>query len=372
MDISDAVNNAIERTRYLLFEQRTFPRWRNYALLHALTAGGGGGGGGGDISELFKGDEKTTSARAVMGCSLLGALGAQASGAEVAIIVAILVPFVLLGLYLLYLSSVLRLVLVENIVHDRQAIVEPFRRLKHLGWSVYIWSLVWTMLFLAAMAVLVGLPGYLIYQAGSGAYLGFLPLALWGLFLCLAVATMWVLFNECVVPLMYRENVNATQAWGLLLPLLKAAPGQWCLFIVIRALLCMGFLMASGIVALLMVLVAALAIAIVIGLPTAGLYLALRSNGGEVVGIAGLVLGGLLFLAAAIVLGLAAGTPVTVAIRSFSLYAMQQLAPQYGFLPLGGRPVHIQVLRAEAAGTGLNPTPAETPEPQPEPDQQPV
>ena len=44
LDISGALSDAFKRTKYLLWERRSFGRWWRYALLSMLTGGGGGGG----------------------------------------------------------------------------------------------------------------------------------------------------------------------------------------------------------------------------------------------------------------------------------------------------------------------------------------
>lgn len=366
MQYGEAINNAFERMKYLLWEKRSRKRWRNYAILSFLCGygGGGGGGGGGDFSSLFKGSghKHDTSMRVLLGCSVAGALGAQASdafGQELAPYMGLIILLVLgvfgLGLAISFISNFARPILVENIVHDREEIMEPWSRLSQLGWSVFWWGFVFVLVSSLAIGALVGLPAVGIAAMGSGgnegAYLMFIPLFFWALLVIIPCCFVQGYFQEIVIPLMYRQNCSAKEAWALFTPMFNAQKGKWILYMVIHFFIVLAGNIATQLAGLLVLL----AVGLVLAIPTIAAFAA----GGKVAGIVCLVVVGCIFIAACFVIGALFSMPVTVAARSFSMYILQQVAPEYGFLPLGGRPLTISpvtgMVEAPSGGVGLNP-----------------
>jgi MFS family permease len=386
MEYGDAINNAIERTKYLLWERRSKVRWRNYAFLSVLAganSGGGGGGGGGDFSSLFKGsDHHDSSMRVMLGCSLAGALGLGAQAGDglesikpyMALIILFVLAMMVFAVGMTFASNFARVILVENIVHDREAIVEPWGRLSRLGWSVLWWGVGFVIVTLMLLGLLCGVPfGVVAVMAeggNSGALLLLIPLFFWFLALLIPLCFVNGYFQEIVVPLMYRQNITANEAWALFKPMFKAQKMRWIGYMVIHFFLCMAGGIATSLAGLLVVMV----VGIVLAVPTAALWYA----GGTTIGILCACIAVPLFIIVWICVFALFGAPVTVAARSFSMYILQQVAPEYGFLPLGGRPLQpaMHGLEVNPAGTGLNPadsprSPAETPTWSEEPPAQP-
>ncbi len=365
MEYGDAINNAIERTKYLLWERRSKVRWRNYAILSLLCgtqSGGGGGGGGGDFSQLFKGtDHHDSSLRVMLTCSLAGALGLGAQAGDgfdsmkpyVGLIIIAVLGLLTLALAMTFASNFARVILVENIVHDREAIAEPWGRLSRLGWSVLWWGVGFVIVTLVVLGLLCGVPfGAVAVMAeggNHGALLLLIPLLFWFLALLIPICFVQGYFQEIVVPLMYRQNITANEAWALFKPMFKAQKMRWIGYMVIHFFLCVAGNIASSLAGLLVVMV----VGIVLAVPTAALWYA----GGTTLGIICAVVAVPLFIAAWIGIFALFNAPVTVAARSFSMYILQQVAPEYGFLPLGGRPLQTPLhgIEVNPAGTGLNP-----------------
>lgn len=370
MNYSEAINNAMERTKYLLWERRSRVRWRNFGILSFLcgpNSGGGGGGGGGDFSQLFKGsgDHRETSMRMLLGCSVASALGAQAAdlGGEkfmpyLGLIILVGLGLFALGLVCLFASNFARLILVENIVHDRDAILEPWSRLSRLGWSVLWWGFGFFVMAFVVAAILIGGPAAAIGVMSAkspGAALLFLPLLLWMVVVMLPLGFINGYYQEIVIPLMYRQNCSATEAWALFKPLFNAQKGKWLLYMVIHCLITMAGGIAAGLAALMVMI----ALGLVLGVPTMAIY----AGAGPGVGLPVAVVAVAVFVVAMCIVGALFNMPVTVAARSFSMYILQQVAPEYGFLPLGGRPVPVEAgtgLTGANASPGIGLNPAET------------
>ncbi len=362
MQFGDAINNAFERTKYLLWERRSRTRWRNFALLSWLCgySGGGGGGGGGDFSSLFKGtgDKRDTSMRLLLGCSLASALGAGASEFDeikpyIGLILVLCLGIFALSMFVLYASNFARVILVENIVHDRDAIAEPWSRLSGMGWSVLWWGVGYFFVSAVILGLLVVAPGVGIAVMGEhdpGMYLLYLPFFLWLFAVLLPLGFIQGYFQEIVIPLMYRQKCSSTEAWAIFKPLFNAQKGKWIVYMLLHFFL----VMAASIVASMIMLMVLLMVGLVLGLPTLAMF-AVSSTAGIVTA----VVTGTLFVIACFVFGCLLTMPVTVLGRSFSMYILQQVAPEYGFLPLGGRPLSVDpitgMVQGPEAGVGLNP-----------------
>ncbi len=163
----------------------------------------------------------------------------------VLIVLGLLLAMALL-LALLWVSSRMKLVFLDNVVRDRAEVVEPWKRLGSLGDSLFLWRLGFG---LVAMVVVGGLAAALVglmvlFAAGTSvtAVLGVMGAVLSGLaVMAAAVVTVLVaLWTEnFVVPIMYRFNLGVLEAWKAFLPWLQTYLGSfvvWVLFLVVVAL----------------------------------------------------------------------------------------------------------------------------------------
>ncbi len=163
----------------------------------------------------------------------------------VLILLGLLLAFALL-LALLWVSSRMKLVFLDNVVRDRAEVVEPWKRLGSLGDSLFLWRLGFG---LVAMVVVGGLAAALVglmvlFAAGTSvtAVLGVMGAVLSGLAVMAAVVVtvlvaLWT--ENFVVPIMYRFNLGVLEAWRAFLPWLQTYLGSfvvWVLFLVVVAL----------------------------------------------------------------------------------------------------------------------------------------
>src|SRR5438093_7726365 len=142
----------------------------------------------------------------------------------------IVVAALALFLLFMWISSRGKFIFLDNVARERSGIVEPWRRLKRLGNSLFRWRLAFGILcllvfgaillpFLASLAAIVREETF-----APANLLVLLPLAM--MFLPLGIVTAYVLLflTSFVVPIMYRHDLTATAAWGRFLGLLRQEP----------------------------------------------------------------------------------------------------------------------------------------------------
>lgn len=323
--ISRCFSDAWNRTGYLLFERFRFRRWVSYATLHML---GGSAGSAGYMPPI---PGTTTSEKSLL---VLGAAAGLSLPPEAlwALAAAALFGLVIM-LGLAWLSSVAKVVLIENIVHDRDALSEPMARLGGLGTSVFGWTLISGGVLLgAAVAMLYGLaPTPPDPKTAPTEVLNY-ALTIMGLVvpLLMAMVTLNLVTNEVVVPVMYHGNLGALAALGRTAGMVASRPLPWLGWLFARMLIGM----ATGCMESIMGCIVLVLLLLVIGAPSLVLGLALQSEA-AVLGIG--VVAALVFVLVLIPAMLAIATPFTVLTRCFTLYWLQANVDELQMLPLGGR-----------------------------------
>jgi hypothetical protein len=137
---------------------------------------------------------------------------------------------------ILWLSSRAKFVFLDNVVHERAQIVEPWHRLRDLGNSLFLWRLgflvccglivlVLMVLFFAPVATL-SFSDALAGLSYAAMVLGVLVMIVFGV-----LAAFVALFLEgFVIPIMYKFELKATEAWSYFLPWLKSRPLPFVLY----------------------------------------------------------------------------------------------------------------------------------------------
>jgi hypothetical protein len=131
------------------------------------------------------------------------------------------------GVALLWLSSRGKFIFLDNMVRERAAIVDPWKQYGRLGQSLFLWRLgFWLAAFLVAGVFLA--PSFWLGRALGGTGFGqpFGVLVRFGAtigatVLGVVVAYVALFLESFVVPLMYRREITAVEAWRLFLPLLR-------------------------------------------------------------------------------------------------------------------------------------------------------
>ncbi len=147
-------------------------------------------------------------------------------GNPVWLVLIVFVFLIVLALVVLFLwvSSRAKFIFLDDVLHDRAAIVEPWRRFQRLGDSLFLWHLAYAAICFILMILLVVPLLVVVWNGFEGGWLAARILSLLGLALLIAILAIAMLFvkmllNNFVVPVMYGNDLSATAAWGRFLPL---------------------------------------------------------------------------------------------------------------------------------------------------------
>ena len=155
-----------------------------------------------------------------------------------------------------WISSRGRFIFLDNVAHERAAIVEPWRRFRQIGNSLFVWRLVFNTIilmivgaiaapFLAAIAALIHADSFRF----SDLFV-LLPLPIMLLPVGIFAAFVQLFRMSFVEPIMYRDGLGAMAAWGRFLALFGSRPlpflvyGLYALLLLIVAF---GMVFAFGI-----------------------------------------------------------------------------------------------------------------------------
>ncbi len=291
------LDRAIDRMKRMLFRPFAFETWIVLGFAAFLSGLGESAGGGANVfrrsvtgsdAEFFRGGADR----------LLEILSNPVWVVLIVFVVCIVLALIVL---LLWISSRGKFIFLDGVIHGRAAIVEPWKKFQRLGDSLFLWRLVFASITLfLVLCVMLPLVLALLHGAQGGWLAAGIVLTVFlaGLAAVLAIATLFVgmLLSHFVVPVMYRDGLTATAAWGRFLPLLGKEFGRFFLYAL--------FLVAVSV---------AVAAAIVVA------------------GCATLCCG--FVLLAIPYVGSVVRLPVSVAYRAFGLEFLAQFGPEWSVFP---------------------------------------
>jgi hypothetical protein len=143
----------------------------------------------------------------------------------VLIVFAFLIVLALVVLFL-WISSRAKFIFLDDVLHDRAAIGEPWKRFQRLGDSLFLWHLAYSAICFLLILLLVVPLAVVVWNGMEGGWLAARILSLMGLALLVSLVAVAIFFvkmllNNFVVPIMYRDDVTATAAWGRFLSLFR-------------------------------------------------------------------------------------------------------------------------------------------------------
>lgn len=212
--------------------------------------------------------------------------------------------FVVIALAILFtwLSSRGKFMFLDNVVHNRALVSKPWKEYKKHGNSLFLWRLVFGLICFAVFGLIV----FVFFSFMMNLHIGNIPLsakipAIIGMVLLfitflIIVGYIYLFLINFVVPIMYKENISATKAWGKYLALLSKNFGY--------------FLVYGLFIFLLMILVV-----IIIGIA------------GFLTCCIGFIFLIIPYISSVILL------PISVTYRSLSLEFLEQFGPEYKILP---------------------------------------
>ena len=230
----DPLSRAVKRMRQTLFQPFDLVKWLVLgfsAWLAGLASGAGGGTGFSNLDrrdwdhpgEVLR-DLGHTWDRLLDNVFLLP-LGMLLISFALAIV-----------LLLLWVSSRAKFIFLDNVVHDRAHIVEPWKRFQQLGNSLFLWRfgfIAACFLVLMAVALLIMAPAATLSINDAVRGLSFAGMLLGVLLvsvIAVVIAYILLLLENFIVPMMYRFDLRATEAWRAFLPWLRAYPGWFLLY----------------------------------------------------------------------------------------------------------------------------------------------
>jgi hypothetical protein len=166
-----------------------------------------------------------------------------------------------LGLFVLftYINSVMRFILFDRITARECHIRKGWNRHRRHGLELFVWQILLTLAFFAAIAVLLGLAVALAWRvdwiAHPGEHVFGLVLggcvALLLLFtLILAFAVVHVMTKDFVVPQMALEDISAIEGWRRFCAWLKAEKAGYGGYIAMKIVMAIGASIVFGMIAL--------------------------------------------------------------------------------------------------------------------------
>jgi len=227
------LNLAWERMKHILWRPFDLAKWVVLgfsAWLAGLTDGAGGGGWKWIL------DNNDFSHGPFAGSGGNSWLGSGHAFLWIPLLFVVIMAVAAILVAILWVSSRAKFIFLDNVVHDRAQIVEPWHRLRDLGNSLFLWRLgflvccglivlVLMVLFFAPVATL-SFSDALAGLSYAAMVLGVLVMIVFGV-----LAAFVALFLEgFVIPIMYKFELKATEAWSYFLPWLKSRPLPFVLY----------------------------------------------------------------------------------------------------------------------------------------------
>lgn len=159
--------------------------------------------------------------------------------------------FLLIALIVVFtwLSSRGTFMFLDNVVHDRALVVQPWRQFKALGNSLFLWRICFS---LAVLIIMLPPAALFIFQAvqyshGPAGPLLIIVLILVGFlwFVISVIITYISLFTTSfVVPIMHKHDMRILQAWRKFLPIFKSHFVYFIIYGLFRLILFIGIIIA--------------------------------------------------------------------------------------------------------------------------------
>ncbi len=315
----DAISPAFEHTKRQLFQPFRIGQWIRLALVGLLA---------GELSSSGCKTNNFSNLRhpGTEHLSVPGLSGIDPMLIAGLIAVVVFAAFVL-GILLMYISSVMRFILFDSVLAKECRIREGWSLRQGPGMRYFLWKILYALGMFGGLIVLVGIPAAFAFGMGwlSDPKQHVAPLVLCGIALVLAVlafviamAVIFVLTKDFVVPQMALENIGALEGWSRLWTMMKAEKGSYAGYVGMKIVLAIVAGIIFGILGFIIVLIilipaAGVAVAAVLGGKAAGL--------GWTVGTITLaVVAGCVLLAIFLFVTALISVPVIVFFPAYSIY----------------------------------------------------
>lgn len=240
---AEPLNRAWARMKVILFEPFDLVKWIVIGFTAWLAQFLDGGSGGGSSSWDLDKRGPAEIARD-FGRNVDYYLNELVWAPFVLFLVFLVIAFVVL---MLWISSRAKFMFLDNVVHNRAHVVEPWRRLRREGNSLFLWRVAFTLGCIAVAIVIAAMtlgPAALLAFSnaweGAGVLAGILFVVLIALFGIIALYTA-MFVEHFIIPIMYRFKLSVIDAWRHFIPWLSSYGfhfflyGLWVLLLFVLA-----------------------------------------------------------------------------------------------------------------------------------------
>ena len=238
IEIFKPFGEAFELMKKILFQPFDLKKWLVIGFAAWLANLGAGGGGAGN----FNYPDSREDAHKLN--ETIGQIPQPVLITGICVLVCVVLLLIVL---FAWLRARGRFILVDCIVRNRAAIVEPWKEFRAEGNSFFLFSLLVVLVLIAVMAI-----------AGVALIVPFIP---WGdqaqpgtafwiglsvfVFIAICLAFVWALVSQLMVPIMYRQRCRARLAFAKAVDLVSAHPGPILLYVLFLLLLAVAVFMIS-------------------------------------------------------------------------------------------------------------------------------
>jgi len=116
---------------------------------------------------------------------------------------------------LTWISSRGKFMFLDNVVHNRALITEPWNRFRHLGNSLFLWRLGFGIITILVFTIFAA-SAFFILKIDEGFEINLPSIILLGLLFLLIIAILIfiiIMLNSFVIPIMYKNDIKINAAW---------------------------------------------------------------------------------------------------------------------------------------------------------------
>jgi hypothetical protein len=257
---ADSITLALEHTKQQLFKPFRIGQWTKLAFVGLLAGELGSNGCNRSLFNLPHHPGTTPHP------GLPGSLGIDPAllAALSALLGVVIIAGLAVGIILMYVGSVMRFVLFDSIITRECHIRWSWSRRLGPGWRYFVWKLGYSLLALAGIAVLVGIPAALAFAKGWFkeprehlpvlVSVGIVIFAVLFIFL-VVTAVVLVLTKDFVVPQMALENIGAVEGWRRLWAMMQAETGAYAAYLGMKIVLAVAVGILVGVATLILGLI---------------------------------------------------------------------------------------------------------------------
>ncbi|MFH1230066.1 MAG: hypothetical protein V1709_01075 [Planctomycetota bacterium] len=161
--------------------------------------------------------------------------------------IAVILLITIIWAVLIYFGSRFSFVFLDGVIKKDVRIKQAYKENKTLGWSYFLWRIIFTPNALLAILLIIGIPTTILILAGVdkgfslGIILGLVGAGLVFIGLLIILAIIGVFTVDFIVPIMYLRKIRILQAWKIFWSILRTNKLQFFLYILLK----MGLSLAS-------------------------------------------------------------------------------------------------------------------------------